>query len=319
MWKTEFDQGDSPEKFLKLGKEFLEEELRKEEENLRARRSRNYSGKKDNKSWRKVNIKKLSKTSTQVINYQGMQYAPEGELGVVYLFSKLQRKLGYLSIVRLGDAFPDCEAIKLGGKRVQIEFEFRSGNFLPQHGEDGLKKVNEIVCWEDNWPPAKRGLLQKHRVAIIELRDLLGLGRNIWFHVIKKRYHESYMEDLLHGPKTLALPCHKSAKKGDLLLDYFGAPMSFLKGIELLTSDAYRTKSRRFKYRSEIRRIGILNNEIHMNRMKSEKSLVGAFFFKQAGLMGSPRITEYWPQLSALILRLNPQIKSKIRKYTSWD
>ena len=152
MWKTEFNQGDSPEKFLKLGKEFLEEELRKEEENLRARRSRNYSGKKDNKSWRKVNIKKLSKTSTQVINYQGMQYAPEGELGVVYLFSKLQRKLGYLSIVRLGDAFPDCEAIKLGGKRVQIEFEFRSGNFLPQHGEDGLKKVNEIVCWEDNWP-----------------------------------------------------------------------------------------------------------------------------------------------------------------------
>jgi len=184
VWKTEFDQGDSPEKFLKLGKEFLEEEFRKEEENLRARRSRKYSGKKDNKSWRKVNMKKLSKTSTQVINYQGMQYAPEGELGVVYLFSKLQRKLGYLSIVRLGDAFPDCEAIKLGGKRVQIEFEFRSGNFLPQHGEDGLKKVNEIVCWEDNWPPAKRGLLQKHRVAIIELRDLLGLGRNIWFHVI---------------------------------------------------------------------------------------------------------------------------------------
>jgi hypothetical protein len=95
--------------------------------------------------------------------------------------------------------------------------------------------------------------------------------------------------------------------------------MSFVKGIELLTSDAYRTKSRRFKYRAEIRRIGILNNEIHMNRMKSEKSLVGAFFFKQAGLMGSPRITEYWPQLSALILRLNPQIRSKIRKYTSWD
>jgi len=94
------------------------------------------------------------------------------------------------------------------------------------------------------------------------------------------------MEDLLHGPKTLALPCHKSAKKGDLLLDYFGAPMSFVKGIELLTSDAYRTKSRRFKYRAEIRRIGILNNEIQMNRMKSEKSLVGAFFFKQAGLMG---------------------------------
>lgn len=224
-----------------------------------------------------------------------------------------------MSIVRLGDAFPDCEALKVGGKRVHIEFEFGSKNFLTQHGEKGLKQVNEIVCWEDNWPPRKRGFLKKYKVAIIELRRFLGLGRNIWFHVIKKRYHESYMKDLLRGPKTGALPCHKSAKKGDLLLDYFGAPMSFVKGIELLTSDAYKTKSNEFKYRAEVRRIEILDNEIHMNRMKSEKSLVGAFFFKQAGLMGSPRITEYWPQLSELILRLNPRIKSKIRKYTSWD
>jgi len=38
--KTEFDQGDSPETFLKLGKEVLEEEVRKEEEKLRARRSK---------------------------------------------------------------------------------------------------------------------------------------------------------------------------------------------------------------------------------------------------------------------------------------
>ena len=317
--KTEFNQGDSPETFLKLGKEVLEEEVRKEEEKLRRQRLRRYLGKKDNKSWRKENMKKSSKTSTQMINYQGMQYAPEGELGVVYLFSKVQRKLGYLSIVRLRDTFPDCEALKFGRKKVQIEFEFRSGNFLPQHGEDGLKKVNEIVCWEDNWPPAKRGLLQKHKVAIIELREFLGFERNIWFHVIKKRYHDRYMEDLLHGLKTGDLPCHKSAKRGDLLLDYFGAPMSFLKGIELLTSDAYSTRSKEFKHRAAVRRIAGLKNEIHMDKMRSEKSLIGGFFLKPNGLQGTPRITEYWPQLSELILRLNPQIKSKIRRYTSWD
>jgi hypothetical protein len=316
---VQFEEGDSPEKFLKLGREVLEEEVRKEEERLRARRLRRYLVKKVNKSGRGINMKKFSKRSTQAINYKGMQYAPEGELGVVYLFSKLQRKLGYISIVRIGDAFPDCEVLKFGGKKVQIEFEFRSKNFLIQHGDNGLRKVNEIVCWDDNWPPAKRGLLKKHRVAIVELRRFLGLGRNIWFHVIKKRYHDSYMEDLLHGLKTGDLPCHKSAKKGDLLLDYFGAPMSYIKGIELLTSDAYSTRSKGFKHRAAVRRIAVLKNEIHMNRMKSEKSLVGAFFFKQAGLMGSPRITEYWPQLSELILRLNPRIKSKIRKYTSWD
>ena len=43
---VQFDEGDSPEKLLKLGKEFLEEEVRKEEEKLRARRLRRYSRKK---------------------------------------------------------------------------------------------------------------------------------------------------------------------------------------------------------------------------------------------------------------------------------
>jgi len=316
---TEFEEGDSPEKYLELGKEFLEEELRKEEERVRARRSRRYSENKHNKSWRNANMKMLSKTSSQVINYQGMQYAPEGELGVVYLFSKLQRKLGYLSIVRLGDAFPDCEALKVGGKKVHIEFEFGSKNFLSQHGEKGLKEVNEIVCWNENWPPKKRGFLKKYKVAIIELRRFLGLGRNIWFHVIKKSYHESYMKYLLHGPKTGALPCHKSAKKSDLLIDYFGTPMSFMKGIELLTSDAYKTRGNEFKYRANIRRIAVLKNEIHMDKMRSERSLIGAFFLKPNGLQGSPRVTEYWPQLSELILRLNPKLKSKVREYTSWN
>jgi len=74
VWKTEFDQGDSPEKFLKLGKEFLEEELRKEEERLRARRSKKRLRK--NIKPKGVNMKKSSKNTSQVINYKGMQYAP---------------------------------------------------------------------------------------------------------------------------------------------------------------------------------------------------------------------------------------------------
>lgn len=316
---VQFDNGDSPEEFHKLGREVLEEEVMKEEEKLRARRLTRYSGKDENKIGGGVNMKKFYEGPTQIINYKGMQYAPEGELGVVYLFSKLQKKLGYTSIIRMKDTFPDCEALKFGGKKVQIEFEFRSRNFLNQHKVRGLRKVNEIICWEDNWPAKERGLLNKHRVAIRDLRGVLGLGRNIWFHVIKKHNHESYMKYLLNGPKTGALPCHKSAKRGDLLLDYFGTPKSYIKGIELLTSDAYSTKSKEFKYRADIRRIAVLKNVIHMDKMKSETSLVGAFFFKSGALMGPPRVTEYWPQLSELILRMNPKLKSKITKYTSWE
>lgn len=185
-----------------------------------------------------------------------------------------------------------------------------------------MKEVNEIICWEDNWPPSKRGLLRKHKVAIVAIKEhheISGFERNVWFHVIKKPYHESYMDYLLKGPKKGDLPCHKSAKKGDLLLDYFGAPLSYIKGIELLTSDAYPSKRGNFKYRAKVRRIAVLNKEIHMDKMRSERSLVGAFFFKQGALMGPPRVTEYWPQLSKLILRMNPQVKSKISKYTSWE
>jgi hypothetical protein len=39
---TQFDESDSPEKFLKLGEEVLEKEVRKEEEKLLARRLRRY-------------------------------------------------------------------------------------------------------------------------------------------------------------------------------------------------------------------------------------------------------------------------------------
>lgn len=313
---VEFDEGDTYEKYLKLGKEVLAEEVRKEEKKLRVRRLK-YHLRKMN---RRASMGKTSKTSNQAINYKGMQYAPEGELGVVFLFSKMHKELGYTSITRIQNNFPDCEAINHIGNKVRIEFEYLSRNFFHHVPvEKHLKQVDAIICWRDNWPPEKRNLLKKHRVEVRELGKILGFGRNIWFHVIKKPNHESYMENLLRGSKTGNLPCHKSAKKGDLLLDYFGAPMSFIKGIELLTSDAYPIKNKQFKYRAKFRRIAVLKNEIHMDKMKSEKSLVGAFFFKQGALMGPPRVTEYWPQLSELILRLNRKVKSNIRKYTSWD
>jgi len=99
---------------------------------------------------------KTPMTTHQVINYKGMQYAPEGELGVVFLFSKMHRKLGYPTITRIQDNFPDCEAIGPTGKKVRIEFELLSGNFFHHKPvEKHLKQVDAIICWRDNWPPRK--------------------------------------------------------------------------------------------------------------------------------------------------------------------
>ncbi len=256
------------------------------------------------------------------INFQGMRYAPEGELGVVYLFSKLQRQLGFASVVRLGDSFPDCEALRRTGRgrarAVQIEFEFRSRSFLAHHKRAGLKAVDLIICWEDNWSPEDRGLLKRHRVEIIELRKELGLAGDVWLHIATKPYQDSYLEDLRRGPKTGALPCFKGAKRGDLMLDYIGAPFSYIAGIERLTSDAYQATSGPFPYRADTHRIFTLDAPVHMTRMKGERSLAGAPFLKTGGLQGYPRVTEYWPQLCMLILRLNPKKTPAIRKLTRW-
>ena len=75
------------------------------------------------------------------------------DVGVVFLFGALARSLGFM-VLRLQAEFPDGEALRRveGGhwRRVRIEFEFESRNFLA-HGHDP-KGCELIVCWTHNWP-----------------------------------------------------------------------------------------------------------------------------------------------------------------------
>jgi hypothetical protein len=60
-----------------------------------------------------------------------LQYAPQGEMGVVYLFANIAKKLQF-RIEEIRAAYPDCIAYRQVGdheKRVKIEFEYRSSNF----------------------------------------------------------------------------------------------------------------------------------------------------------------------------------------------
>jgi hypothetical protein len=79
------------------------------------------------------------------------------ELGVVFVFGMLARKLGFV-VLHLQPAFPDCEALRetIRGhwQRVRIEFEFESRNFLRhRHKKNGC---DMIICWGDNWPDCPR-------------------------------------------------------------------------------------------------------------------------------------------------------------------
>lgn len=86
------------------------------------------------------------------LNFRGLRHEPVNEQGVVLLFGMVAQELGFL-VEAAGTGFPDCRA-KRGAKggyylEVDIEFEFRSSNFLG-HGHDP-QKCNLIVCWVHDW------------------------------------------------------------------------------------------------------------------------------------------------------------------------
>lgn len=85
------------------------------------------------------------------INFQGIRHAPENELGVVFLFSKIARRFGFIEIDVIQPQFSDCWAYRRtssGVKRVWNEFEFCSNSFKSHlrqiHGMNPRKGV--VVC-----------------------------------------------------------------------------------------------------------------------------------------------------------------------------
>src|SRR5712671_2878673 len=93
-------------------------------------------------------------------------FAPTNEAGVLYLFGTMSERLGFL-VLLVQAGFPDCEAMRVVGenrmKRVKIELEYKSSNFMKQMHD--LKGCDLIVCWENNWPECP--------LEVIELKSLV--------------------------------------------------------------------------------------------------------------------------------------------------
>ncbi len=97
-----------------------------------------------------------------------MAHEPLNELGVIFAFGVLARRLGFVAL-RFQPGFPDCEALREVARgvwqRVRIEFEFESRNFLRhRHKPNGCEL---IVCWKHNWKGCPEGL------EVIELRKVM--------------------------------------------------------------------------------------------------------------------------------------------------
>ena len=103
-----------------------------------------------------------------LINFRGLVYSPINEQGVVFLFGRLLEDLNmYIEEVKQG--YPDCVARRYTGKgwkRVYIEFEYVSSNFI-QHKHDP-KDCDIIICWENDLNNEQKKILEG--IEIIELK-----------------------------------------------------------------------------------------------------------------------------------------------------
>jgi len=249
--------------------------------------------------------KDLTNRRPDILEGAPLHYAPQNEMGVVFLFSHLTKKWR-LTIDRIQAPFPDCVAYqKIGGeqKKIRIEFEFKSRNFRSQrHDPNGC---DWIVCWEHNWLD-----IPKH-LKVIELQREFGLGFNVWIQPVEGKFGEKLSEIELSDSWTVPSLAHKD----DLILYYHTTPDKCIKDLFELISDVEIIKDTKWApYFGAIRRVCQLKSPVFFEDLKRDRILNTASFV-HGNMRGRPKATEYWPYLFDMIVRRNPAVKKALAKY----
>jgi len=233
-----------------------------------------------------------------------LDYEPDNEQGVVYLFSQQARRRYGLHVELVQDGFPDCIAYR-SGKRVRIEFECRSRNFA-LHGHDP-KGCDWIVCWIHDWPSAPLHL------RIVELRKEFGLGFNVWFQPVS----EKWWEDLSKTNYGSLWSVPSQAAEGDLLLYYRTAPDNCIRDIFRLAGRVTHCRAD-WKpgkdWMAPVRRVCTLKSPVHLSDLQQHRVIRDAGFIR-GSMRNRYKASEYWPEIHRLIVARNPSLVSKLQKY----
>ena len=99
------------------------------------------------------------------LNFDGLQYAPINEQGVVFLFGKLHKELGII-VEAIQTGFPDAKGrkkVRMGWQEIAIEFEYRSSNF--QWHKHTLDHCDMIICWINDWKECP--------IEVVELKSII--------------------------------------------------------------------------------------------------------------------------------------------------
>ena len=238
-----------------------------------------------------------------------LRYAPENELGVAFLFSRIAPRLQF-RIEKIRAAYPDCIAYRHAGDReklVRIEFEFRSSNFRA-HKHDA-KDCDCIVCWEHDWPGVP------DHIEVIELKRFFGVPFKVWIQVaIKSQW--AYLDK-----NTLSWALSKRITHGDLLLMYRGYPECAVTDVFRYTGHVLTVGEAGWRdgncFGGEIKRVCTLDSPIFLSDFRNHKVLKTASFVR-ANMQGTGGllVSEYWPYLHSMIHERNPKARKTLARYT---
>lgn len=230
-----------------------------------------------------------------------MEYAPENEQGVVFLFAHLAPKLGFTSISAIRQAYPDCIARRRHHgqeEEVRIEFELYARNFkIHRHPVRG---ADCIVCWRNNWPDAPR------RLEIIELAEYFGLGRNVWILPVLEPY-----KDAASRLKAVTWSVPRWARVGDVVLFYLTKPDACIRDVFRVATPVRQGsygRPPRPDTMAGLRRICKLDDPLYLEYMR-EDSVLRTANFVRASLQGRRDATVHWSRIRHLMIKQNPRLR----------
>lgn len=121
-------------------------------------------------------IRKLDRAGDSLLHLPiGIEESPVNEQGVVLLFGKVHFAIGFPSIIKVQQDFPDCKAYStIGGHRhrANIEFKYKSSSYHRSRRSiaQWTEKVNYLVCWEHDCKSFNQKIKS---VQVIALKDEL--------------------------------------------------------------------------------------------------------------------------------------------------
>ena len=262
---------------------------------------------------------------SDLIAFRGLRYAPENELGVVLLFGKIHRDLGFPEIDVIGAGFPDCWAYQKttrGTRRIWIEFEFRTRSFKThaQRLRSMKPKRGIVVCWEHNWP-----YVEKY-ADVIELKTAVGFGKRVWLQCTNPEYQGRLNDAPMRRNTQFALTASARARPNDIVLMYRSgtkrearryevdeALLQSITNIYEVTSLPERDK--KWGRSAYVRQVRLLREPLRLEHLREDIYLKNAGWVR-ARLQGRPEVTAHWWRLLQLILQMNPELR-KDKKFLS--